>query len=333
MAQERYYNFGGTATDIAENLIHSTLHDAGVYEGMVLSAVDVGSSVLVEISPGAGMLPNGIIWRETSTLSLTPTVPSDPTNYSIVATHESRQLLGGVPVEYEIREGIFKDGDLVSEGGVVLGWIYHPGGSVIGTITDDMLETADKKKPSVNLTALFETSPIELLPPLSRSAITIPDPITNDKIVIHESAFDDSEYVVYQGVENEGPTSSPPTQLAVQNFSFYYNGYRPSSINLYTKFGPALSTQMNLEVHLFDTSQHPVSITGGDVDDYKITGTGAWKDSTLSVDRTDGTYEGGTAYEFELGKPYTIRLIHNVYQGTTLRLGRMVVNFWPYPTS
>ena len=306
MAQERYYNYGGTASNVAENLIHATLSTKGVYEGMDLSA---NADNNVEIATGAALQPDGVLWRETSVVTLVFSAPGTPTNYTIIATHDDRNILGGVAVQYELDDtGLYTDNDISN--GVVLGWIYHPGGGL--PLIDDYIQSAQKQKGQFLIPEVFATQPVELLPPLPRSAFTN----IGVNVTVTEKDFDGSAFLVFQKVENS-PTGVPPVQQAIQNITLYYNGYRPQEIEVYTEFPLTPSTNMTIEV--YDTAQSPVTVSGG-----TLTGAVGWVYTTATVARTGGTFDDG--------KPYTVRITYNVNQGEYIRLGRVIVKTSPFPS-
>ncbi len=305
MGQERYYNYGGTASNEAENLIHATLNTKGVYEGMELSA---NTDNNVEIAIGAALQPNGVMWRETAAVTLVFSAPGAATDYTIVATHDDRNILGGVAVVYELLEGIFTDNDLTS--GVALGWVYHPGSGL--PLIDAYIQSAPNQSSSFAVPEQLDTQPIELIPPMQRSFIGN----IGVNVTVTDVDFDGSEFLVFQKVENS-PTAVPPVQQAIQNITVYYNGYRPQQVEVYTEFPSTPSTQ--LEVEVYDTAQAPVPVTDG-----IITGAVGWVANTATVDRTTGT--------FDEGKPYTIRLIYTVNQADYIRLGRTRILTSPFPS-
>ena len=307
MAQERYYNYGGTASNTAENLIHAALNTKGVYRGMDLS-VDSNNNLLVAV--GTGLLPDGILWRETVEFSIVFSAPGVATQYTLIATHADRNILGGVAVEYTLDgTGILTDNDVLN--GVVLGWIYHPGGGA--PLAQEHLVSSPKQLSLFNIPEQITTIPIELIPPLPRSVVSN----VGVNVTVTPAAFDGGNFVVYQQVENS-PTAVPAVQQAIQNISCYYAGYRPNEITVYTNFPAVPLTSMTIEV--YDTSQAPVPVTNG-----VVTGTGAWVSQTATVDRVTGTFDDD--------KPYTIRLRYAVNQGAIIQLGRVLIKTSPYPTS
>lgn len=305
MGQERYYNYGGTASNEAENLIHSTLNPKGVYQGMDLSA-NLDKNVQIDI--GSALQPNGVLWRETAEVTLVFSAPGPPSDYTVVALHTDRNILGGVAVEYELQDGIFTDNDITS--GVVLGWIYHPGGGL--PLIDDYIQSAPKQEASFSVPEQLATQPIELLPPVPRSFISN----IGVNVTVTDVDFDGSEFLVFQKVENS-PTAVPPVQQAIQNITVYADGYRPQQVEVYTEFPSPAPTQMEIEV--YDTSQAPVPVTNG-----LIAGAVGWVTNTATVDRSVGTFDDG--------KPYTIRLVYTINQADYIRLGRVRILTSPFPS-
>ncbi len=305
MAQERYYNYGGTGGSDAENFIHVTLNEKGVYSGFTLSPDTAGA---IEMASGAGLLPDGIIWRETDVTTIAFSPPGSTTTYTLVATHDNRSILGGVPVDYTLLEGEYSDTDLAN--GVVIGWVFHPGGGV--PLAQEQLLDTPPRSPSDYTREYQAAAPVELVPRLARTATTI----LGSNLTVNEAEFDGSNFVVYQSVENS-PTAVPAVQQVIQNITFFMGSYRPLDLQVRTDFASTPLTKLTLEV--YDTAQAPVTVTNG-----VITGAGTWQDHTATVDRTGGT--------FDVGKPYTVRLTYDVNKGEYIHLARVLVSFWPYPT-
>jgi len=306
MGQERYYNFGGTAGYSQENIIHGTLNEKGVYLGFELTVDSAGN---LEVAIGSGLLQDGIVWRETDTQTILFSSPGTATNYTLIATHEDRAIIGGVPVEYSLEEGIFSDSEI--DNGVVLGWVYHPGGGV--PLEQSHLLNAPRRTAADYTRDYINSAPIELIPKLTRTSTTNAGP----NITVTESDFDGSNFVVYQRVENS-PTAVPAVQQVIQNITLYYNTYRPLYIDVYTRFAASPSTKLTIEV--YDVAQAPVTVTNG-----VVTGTGSWDTHTATIDRSGGTFD-------VVGKPYTIRLTYDVNKGEYIDLGRILISRWPYPT-
>jgi hypothetical protein len=155
--------------------------------------------------------------------------------------------------------------------------------------------------------------PLELLPPYPATILTSSDP----DITFTANAFDVGSFVIYQGMANS--PMGIGVEQAIQQIQLYaVAGLRPAYISFYRYCDAPAATNMQVEV--YDTALLPVPVTGG-----PILGTGpTWGEQYVTVDRTVGT--------FTADLPYTIRLTYNVALGKDMRLGRITVMFWPYPT-
>lgn len=306
MPQERFYNYGSTATSTSENTIHYALHKRGVYRGMDLG---VSSTDEVEIAAGYCLMHNGVVCSETTAVDLSFAPPAAATNYTVIATHENRQLIGGDPVEYEVEEGVLRPlGDPTLEG-IILGWIYHPGGSI--ALDASHMQSAPKQIPEGNTDAALNLLPVELVAPMQRSYLSSIGP----DLTLNTAEFDAGTFTIYQEV-----VSSPTAvgvQTAIQQLQFYVNNsVRPDSISLYNFINAPVTTKIDVEV--YGTDQALVPVTNG-----TITGTASWQTSTVTVDRTSGTFDDG--------KPYTVRVTYTLDPGEAVWVGRIKMNFWPYP--
>jgi hypothetical protein len=305
MAQLRYYNYGGALDNESEKVVQYALNAKGVYRGFSLS-VDTNNNLV--LGDGYGLQYDGVVWTENASITFVFTAPAVATIYTLVATHEDRTMLGGVPVVYELEVGELTNDD-VSDG-VVLGWIHHPGG---GTPLIQAYITEAPKYIDEDYAALVAGSqPLELIPPFTRCANSLVGP----NITFTETEFDTTFYLTDQKIENS-PTAVPAVQQLVQNFAIFVHGsLRPVSIHPYVYFASTPLTNVTVEV--FDTNQAPVAVTGG-----TIMGSGVWAEHSVIVDQTSGTFDDG--------KPYTVRLTYNVNKGEYVKVGRLVVSFWPYP--
>jgi hypothetical protein len=268
------------------------------------------------INEGYAALPSAVnttpqlvvVWESTPVgLAFTP--PGPPTDYTVVAFHENREILGGVQVDYEVRIGIYPD---ISDG-IVIGWIYHPGGGV--PLTLDMMVNAPKAMAADVAVELLARNPVDVVAPFgTRSYI---ETISNPDITLTDPDWDAAKFVINQRVENS-PTAVGP-HFVRQILQFYVrDGIRPSSFQMYVNIDADPLT--NLVAEVFGTDQAPVIATGSP---FFGSGTGNWEWVTLEVDRSDGV--------FVAGLPYTLRLTHNVAVGGRLRVAAVRANFWPYP--
>ena len=121
--QSRYYNYGSQYYAWDDNDARYAVTPDGVYRGFDLG-VDIAADLT--IAAGYGCMPDGIVWKEDAitTIAFSPVAPA--TNYTVVALHTDSMIGGGVEVTYELQAGILTT---VTDG-VILGWIYYPGGSV-----------------------------------------------------------------------------------------------------------------------------------------------------------------------------------------------------------
>jgi hypothetical protein len=203
---------------------------------------------------------------------------------------------------------MLKNSDVVT--GIVIGWIEHPGGGV--PLDTKFITQAPRFVDDDYTLIAAQLQPIELLPPLQRSVVTS----SGSNLTFTSVEFDATNYVVAQRVENS-PTAVPAVQQLVQNIGiFVQNNQRLQSITVYSNFASTPLTKLLIEV--FDTTQAPVTVTAG-----TVTGMGTWSSATATVDHTTGTFTDG--------KPYTVRLTHEVNKGEYIQLGRVVLSFWPYP--
>lgn len=306
MPQNRFYNYDSTATSGSENTINRVLSVKGVYEGLDLT---VTPDNVLTVSPGYGLQHNGVVWHESTPVSISFTPTLGLVNYTVIATHDNRQIKGGVRVQYDlIADALAPD----ITGGVVIGWIYYPGGS--GGILQEYCVSAPKQSPNAYASYLTKTKPLEILPPYPGSIVTHQDP----DITVTPLAFDSGSFVLYQGVANA--PAGPGVEQAIQQIQLYgWEGIRPTYIYFY--FYSDAPPTTNLQVAVYGTDLLPVPVTGG-----PVVGAGpSWLSHYVAVNRTDGL--------FEHGKPYTIRLTYNVGLGREIRLGRIMVLFWPYPSA
>jgi len=312
MPQQRFYDYSKPASSTYENAIHYALNQKGVYRGMDLGVDAVFFDLTV--ASGYGLQHDGVIWYESTDITIPFDPPAAKTAYTAVATHDNRQLIGGVSVEYDLLVGEFTNADITN--GVVLGWIHHPGGVGV-PLSADMLVSAPKSNTEEYATALVNAIPIELVAPITRSVVTSADL----DITFVAADFDAINFVVFQDVRN-APLAIPVETL-IQQVQLYVQGStatRPATISFYHNFTTVVTT--NLVVEVYDTNQTPVNFDSGFALE-TITGTGGWSETTFALDRIDGT--------FDLGKPYTIRLTYNVAPNESIKLSRIKTTFWPYP--
>lgn len=308
MSQQRIQNFLDTVIAEDTNNARYALLAKGVYRGFDL---DVDAAADLEIGVGWGLQHNGIIWYEDTAKTISFTPPGAATNYTVVASHTDVMMSGGAEVTYAIQSGTIADSAIAT--GVVLGWIFHPGGGV--PLTADYLLSAPKR---VNYTDIVAAAlPLEIIAPLPRTYSDVAGAGANVVFTGQTATdinFDVVNYVVYQSVAK--PAAGPPgAETLVQYIQFYHGTYRPLYFQLYVN----ISGSGSLAVQLRDTDLNIVTVTGS-----PITNTGGWATATITVDRTMGN--------FTANAPYTLRLTHSVDLGDEIQLSRVNTIYWPFPT-
>lgn len=305
MAQQRVFDYGDPLNSPDDNETRQYLETAGVYSGFTFS---VDASFDLEIAPGAGLQPNGILWTEDTAVGLTFSAPGVDTNYTVVATHVNRNIIEGVPVEYAIQTGL----STTVTDGIVLGWIYYTG---TGTLMASHLVEAPKVKEQAEL--LVDTAPVQLRMPLQGTwsdTATMGGNVTFVGQTESSLLFDSTYFVTHQKVSKvAGPAATPET--LVQHVQFFATDRRPVGFDLYCNIPGAAQ----LQVELRDTDLNIVTITGS-----PISTTTDWEWQTITVDRTDGT--------FATGQPYELRLTHSVDLNQEISLAHVVARYYPYPT-
>lgn len=310
MAQLRIYDYGDNVTTPDDNLTRLYLQAPGVYSGLELSAATTSPYNIV-IGAGAGLLQDGVMWVEEDETTLSFPTPGSPTNYTVYCTHVDRQITDGVPVEYALQTGIIT----TVTNGIVLGWIYYTSGN----LTTDMMVSAPAARPDTQTQALVDAAPIELLAPFPRcySDVTgMGGNVTFTGQTATDVEFDTTFFVTHQRVEKTvGPAGG---ETLTQHFQFMMReGWRPSSFNLYCNIVGAGQLQLELR----DTDLNTVTVTGSPV----VGSTTDWEWQTVTVDRTDGT--------FDANKPFELRITSQVDLTQRVDLAVVRANFWPYPTT
>lgn len=311
MPQHRDTNFGATATSQAENDNNFALSTKGVFRGLDLGVSTSGTNRLT-LAAGYGLQHDGVIWQEDLEVIVTFLPPGSAENYTVTARHDNRQILGGVAVDYDYEPGLLTNDTVLN--GVVLGWIYHPGGGV--PLAVEHLQSVPKNLPEELAHLTADTVPIELIPPYDRAVVTS----VGLDLTYKEVDFDIGSFVIYQEVLSS--LTAPTVQQVVQQFQFYVqNDFKPVSYNLYHNF--ANSPTAMIQVEVYDTNQTAVELNDGTFTVINIQGTGAWNEDTVTVNRTSGTFDNG--------KPYTLRLTFELDKTEVIQLSRVKANYWPFP--
>lgn len=308
MTQKRIYNYGANVYSQDDNETRQYLLVPGVYSSFTFS---VDASGDLELAAGVGLQPDGVMWQEDDTTTLSFTPPGAPTNYTVVATTVDVTITGGAPVEYAIQTGL----TATVTGGVVLGWIYHTGGGAV--LTSSMLVEAPKALSDQAAQLAVDTAPLDLLAPLPRTYSDTSGAganITFTGQMADTLQFDATYFVNHQRVEKAaGPAGA---ETITQYVQFFMGDHRPVGFDFYLNMPGAAQLQLELR----DTDLNIVTITGS-----PITGaTTNWEWQSIEVDRNSGT--------FTSGEPYQLRLTHSVDVGQRIDLAIVRARFYPYPT-
>lgn len=124
MAQRRFINFGDTVLAERINEISTAIVAPGVLSGGEFTLFDAST---LSVGPNEVMLQTLLLAEDTATLVPIP-LTSDAKDYTVVYEHINANVLGGVPAQVLLLEGIFAFDALANT--IVLGWVRYPGGSV-----------------------------------------------------------------------------------------------------------------------------------------------------------------------------------------------------------
>ena len=303
MPQIRYWDYGLPLESIDSVFVDGALNNPGVYAGLNLT-IDI--SGLLTVNPGTGLQPDGVVWTEDVAIKLPFIPPGAPTDYTVVATHTWVTQFAGAAVEYDVVVGLFST---VTDG-IVLGWIYHPGGGV--ALVQDNLQDVLPALPQTYANAVGAYAPIEMVPAYPRCYNDVASSGIDTTLspLLFETV---GQFLIYQQVANSA--TAPGMESFIQHFQFYADP-RPVSFDIYCFIPNAPLT--NIVVQVYDATQVLVPVDGG-----PLTNTaGLWETKTVTVRRNLGT--------FTPGLPYTMRLVYNLDIGQTIKTGRIRANFWPY---
>ncbi len=124
MAQRRFINFGDTVLAERINEISTAIAAPGVLSGGEFTLFDTST---LSVGANSVMLQTLLLVEDTTTLVPIP-LTSDAKEYTVVYEHMNTNVLGGIPAQIILLEGIFAFDALADT--VVLGWVRYPGGSV-----------------------------------------------------------------------------------------------------------------------------------------------------------------------------------------------------------
>lgn len=324
MSQKRINNYGDFVNSLDPNEARMATLPKGRYVGFDLGVNTDGN---ITLGTGYGMQHNGIVWHEDSVLVLSApaSIPSGTASeHTIVASHTNERIIGGYAVTYEIVSGISNDS--VFSDGVVLGWIYYPGGAVPLDASHLVSAPSQRNNLDASISTTIGATPTVMKAPFVEAyndyaglsgdvyfnGIEVTNLVATPRVA--PPLYDLASFVVHQSVAKPSPAVSGPEALE-QRFTFRMGTMRPYAI----EFRHDISPVTTLQVELRGTDNVVVSPTPSN-----IVGAGAgWTTETIQIDRLAGT--------FVEGEPYQLRLTNTVEVDQFIKLAWIRILFWPYP--
>jgi hypothetical protein len=302
VAQKRFTDRGRPYDHEAWRSLYRNTLSPGVYSGYTVTPSSVSASQ-VDISPGAVLLPTGIVVVEDAVVTVQIDgvfPPSAPTNYTIKTHHSelAMGLIGGEAMTYAVEAALLA---AQPSDGVILGWIRHPGGGV--PLETSHITNAPKYAPAEVASDFSARMPVVEIAPNLVSELGLG--------VSHDTGFDLNH--VWRGFSNPSTAVDTGTGLTpIATSWFQYPLYeRPWEI----KIQSILPVGDQIVVSVFDS-------LGVEVATSTLTTHTAWQQDTISVPTATGTFNTGTKA--------TVKLVSTVAQGTIVKLADIVVDFWPY---
>lgn len=306
MPQTRYWDYGSPVPQDKDNFVNKALNNPGVYNGLELSLNSDGNLI---ITPGDGLQPDGVIWEEDADILYGFTPPGAATDYTIYATHTDQRRTGGSPVEYEDTTGIITS----VSGGVIIGWIRHPGGGV--SLETRFIQNAPKQNPTIYANEAVALRGVNLFPEFPQSYYDSPASGPNTSLIpkVFTSV---GQFLTYQEASNGA--GAPGFEQLVQHFVFFIEDGVPRPIGFDFYANIPSSPNNRLIVQVYDTDQVLVPSLPGS----PIISTAGWEHKSVEVDRSMGVWDSG--------KPFSMRLLFQMDPGQNIQLGRIKAKFWPY---
>jgi hypothetical protein len=162
MTQQRIYDFGAILTQGRAKKVSAALLAPGIYSGMEPTLL---SNPLIKLSAGEFLLPNGVLVIEDAEVEITPPTVTSAADYTLVATHEDIQAVGGSPIIYTWEEGILPRSGSPTSNALAILWLRHPGSM---TINSSMVSLPLKVKNAAGIGS-FEASQAWLQAPFPQA--------------------------------------------------------------------------------------------------------------------------------------------------------------------
>lgn len=302
MAQKRFTDRGRPYDHEAWRSLYRNTLSPGVYSGYTLSPSPLSASQ-VEISPGALLLPTGIVVVEDTAVTVQIEgvfPPSSATDYTIRTYHReiATGLIGGEAMTYLV------DSSLVTaqpSDGIILGWIRHPGGGV--ALEQGFITNAPSYAPAAVAADASARMPAKDLAPLLVTTL--------GQGVSHTEGFASGH--TWRGFTNPSLAIDPGTGMTPVATSYWqYPVYaRPWEISIRS----IVPIGDSIAVSVYDSLNVLIASA-------TITPHTSWQMDTISVPTSTGT--------FTAGEKGTIKLVSTVAQGTIVKIADLAVDFWPY---
>jgi hypothetical protein len=131
--------------------ILSSLSTPGILDGMELTAPASNS---VGVTPGAALTDSGVMIVEDEIRTLPFNLTVAPSNFTIYYQYQPSTVFGGSPASLQMEAGLLTQEGF--SGGVLLGWIRYPGGSVPLNAASHFTSAARMKlRPEIETRAVF----------------------------------------------------------------------------------------------------------------------------------------------------------------------------------
>jgi len=247
MAQRRFINFGDTVLASRINEISTAIVAPGVLSGGEFTIFD---SSTLSVGPNTVMLQTLLLNEDIATLLPVPLTP-DPKDYTVVYEHMNANVLGGVPAQMILLEGIFAFGAL--EDTVVLGWVQYPGGSVPLDVSFFI------EAPKLQITNPTQFPSDILLPPYL-DKIQLQDESPTPGTITQTNQYDKPQTKAFLELEN----TDTVIETIVHSFPFSTKLTPPQRIILETnsELGTSLTAQLVAEDGtVFDAENNVISNT------------------------------------------------------------------------
>lgn len=304
MSQKRLFDHGKTLTVDDINQIHADTLPKGPYVGYDVSPNGAGDQVI--IAPGLLVLPSGICVTETANRVIDFIPPGPVTNYTVTCRHTDNGLIGGTEALYAVEAGTILS-DAVTDG-VVLAWIFHPGGAV--PLFDDYIVNNVKFELDSLVRSTRDAAPILRSSPFDGSVVTA----QGADITVSDGVWVPASKLIVLEVVNA--PAAPGQESMVLDLNYLARSdFPPRSIDLYLNVpAPGGVGNNRVQIAVFDTSGSSVSIESGT----PINSTSGFELKTVVLERNSGM--------FAADKMWTIELTFEVLDGYTHRTAWISVN-------